>query len=183
MAFYALGLYISGVLGDKYDLKLLLAGGMWTTAAILLLFGLGALANVHALEFYAALWALNGLIQSSGWPANVAVMGKWFNRSERGAVLGIWSGNACLGNITGTALVTLLFLLVDERVAWKLALVVVAALVAGYGLVMYLFLYPDPKDVPYYPEILEDAKPGRVKKIDEEEEEEDGVVRRGVFRG
>lgn len=52
----------------------MIAGGMGATGAVMLTFGLGALLDIHALSFYAVLWALNGLIQSSGWPANVAVM-------------------------------------------------------------------------------------------------------------
>jgi len=64
----------SGVLGDKYDLRRMIALGMWATAAVVLAFGLGALADIHSLAFYAALWGINGLIQSTGWPANVAVM-------------------------------------------------------------------------------------------------------------
>jgi sugar phosphate permease len=74
MGFYAAGLYVSGVLGDNFDLRRIIAGGMWLTAAIVLMFGLGAFADIHSLGFYATLWALNGLVQSCGWPANVAVM-------------------------------------------------------------------------------------------------------------
>lgn len=62
------------MLGDKYDLRRMIALGMWATAAVVLAFGLGALADIHSLAFYAALWGANGLIQSTGWPANVAVM-------------------------------------------------------------------------------------------------------------
>lgn len=64
----------SGILGDHYDLRKMIAGGMGATGVVMLAFGLGALFDIHALSFYAVLWALNGLIQSSGWPANVAVM-------------------------------------------------------------------------------------------------------------
>ena len=32
----------------------------------------------------------SGLIQSSGWPTVVAVMGNWFGKSSRGFVLGLW---------------------------------------------------------------------------------------------
>jgi len=160
------------MLGDKHDLRRMIAGGMWATAAVVLLFGLGALADIHALSFYAVLWGLNGLIQSSGWPSNVAVMGKWFDQRERGAVLGVWSGNACLGNIVGTALVAVMFALYDKTLAWKLALVVAAALVAFHGLVVHFFLYPDPKDVPYRHETLEEAKPEVAKTKDEPDESE-----------
>lgn len=159
MACYAVGLYISGMLGDHHDLRRMLATGMWATAAIVLLFGLGALANIHALGYYAVLWGLNGLVQSSGWPANVAVMGKWFSQQERGAVLGIWSGNGCLGNIVGTALVALMFALSDKTLAWKLALVVAAGLVAWHGWLIHVFLYADPKDVGYRHERLDEATP------------------------
>ncbi|KAG1690859.1 hypothetical protein DVH05_027461 [Phytophthora capsici] len=175
MGFYALGLYVSGILGDKHDLRRMIAGGMWATAAITLLFGLGALADIHALSFYAVLWGLNGLIQSSGFPANVAVMGKWFDQKERGAVLGVWSGNACLGNIVGTALVAVMFAILDKTVAWKIALIVSAVFVAFHGLIIHFFLYPDPKDVPYRHESLEEAKPEVAKAKDETEESADST--------
>ncbi|CEG44428.1 sugar phosphate [Plasmopara halstedii] len=179
MVFYALGLYVSGILGDKHNLRRMIAGGMWVTAAIVLLFGLGALSEIHALSYYAILWGLNGLIQSSGWPANVAVMGKWFNEKERGAVFGIWSGNGCLGNIVGTALVASMFALVEKTLAWKIALVVAAGLVGFHGLIIHFFLYPDPKDVAYRHERLEDAKPDvaiHKDQIEENLDVEDGKV-------
>jgi OPA family glycerol-3-phosphate transporter-like MFS transporter 3 len=47
---------------------------MALTASIMIFFGLAAFANIHSLGLYTFLWALNGLIQSIGWPANVAVM-------------------------------------------------------------------------------------------------------------
>ncbi|KAF1330319.1 Sugar phosphate exchanger, partial [Globisporangium splendens] len=154
MGFYAAGLYISGVLGDNYDLRKMIAGGMWATGAIMFLFGMAAMADIHSLSFYAILWGLNGLIQSCGWPANVAVM-----QNERGAVLGIWSGNGCFGNIVGTALVSTMFELFDKHVAWKVALIVVALLVAFHATLIHFFLVPDPKFAPYRHEALEEAKP------------------------
>lgn len=75
------------------------------------------------------------------------------------AVLGIWSGNACFGNIVGTALVALMFELFDKTVAWKVALVVAAVLVTLHGVVIFFFLVPDPKLAPYRHAALEDAKP------------------------
>ncbi|DAZ93751.1 TPA: hypothetical protein N0F65_007377 [Lagenidium giganteum] len=161
MAFYAVGLYISGILGDNYDLRKMIAGGMWCTAAIVLLFGLGAMAEIHALSFYAILWGLNGLIQSCGWPANVAVM---YVTCCTTSVLGIWSGNACFGNIVGTALVATMFAWFDKTIAWKFSMVLAAFLVALHGTIIYIFLVPDPKDAPYRHEALENAKPDTVAK-------------------
>lgn len=75
------------------------------------------------------------------------------------AVLGIWSGNACFGNIVGTALVAVMFELFDKTVAWKVALLIAAFLVTLYGFIIYFFLVPDPKLAPYRHSTLEDAKP------------------------
>ncbi|RHY00577.1 hypothetical protein DYB25_006670 [Aphanomyces astaci] len=74
MAFYACGLYVSGIIGDRFDLRKLLAGGMFITAAIMCVFGVSAFLDIRSLGLYAFLWALNGLVQSIGWPVNVAVM-------------------------------------------------------------------------------------------------------------
>ncbi|KAH7464927.1 Glucose-6-phosphate exchanger SLC37A1 [Phytophthora ramorum] len=48
----------------------------------------------------------------------------------------------------------MMFALFDRTVAWKLALVVSAVLVAFHGLLIHFFLYPDPKDIQYRHESL-----------------------------
>jgi len=74
MACYAMGLYISGIIGDRYDLRKFISIGMGTTALVLIIFGLAGFLRVHSFTFFACLWAVNGLVQSCGWPSNVAVM-------------------------------------------------------------------------------------------------------------
>ncbi|ETV99994.1 hypothetical protein H310_07442 [Aphanomyces invadans] len=145
MVFYASGLYVSGVIGDRFDLRKLLAGGMFVTAAIMFVFGMSAFVGIRSLGLYASLWALNGLVQSIGWPVNVAVMGNWFNKQERGAVMGVWSANASFGNIVGTAVVALLYVAVPSKsVAWKSAVLVAGGLIAVQGWLVYAFLKPWP---------------------------------------
>lgn len=76
-------------------------------------------------------------------------------------MLGIWSGNACFGNIVGTALVAAMFYCFDRAVAWKIALVLSAGLVALYGMIVHFFLVADPKHALYHHTSLEDAKPDK----------------------
>ncbi|OQR91457.1 sugar phosphate exchanger [Achlya hypogyna] len=162
MGFYAVGLYISGILGDRHDLRKLLSAGMGITALIMILFGAAAFANVHSLGFYAFLWALNGLIQSVGWPSNVAIMlapGNWFSSRERGAVMGIWSGNACFGNIVGTAVIALLYNLISNKAdAWRVAMIVSGALVGLHTLLIWFFLQPSPATKRLSSDDVEDAQ-------------------------
>ncbi|PIO34438.1 hypothetical protein AB205_0194190, partial [Aquarana catesbeiana] len=54
--------------------------------------------------FYCSIWVINGLLQSTGWPCVVAVMGNWFGKSGRGLVFGLWSACASVGNILGAFL-------------------------------------------------------------------------------
>ena len=43
------------------------------------------------------------VLQSTGWPGVVAVMGNWFGKKRRGLLLGVWNAHTSVGNILGTA--------------------------------------------------------------------------------
>ena len=105
---YAVGLFVAGFVEDRMNLRLALTTGMLLSGVCVWAFAWMAHMNVRAFWPYAVAWSINGFIQASGWPANVAIMGKWFGRcqackgtcsADRGAVLGAWSGNASFGNI------------------------------------------------------------------------------------
>uniref|UniRef100_A0A914X938 Sugar phosphate exchanger 3 n=1 Tax=Plectus sambesii TaxID=2011161 RepID=A0A914X938_9BILA len=102
---YAVGLFISGILGDRFEPRLVLTLGMWTSALMTFLFGtLTEWMSIYSKPFYMITWMLSGLVQSSGWPMEVCIMGNWFGHGSRGAVLGLWSACASVGNIIGTLL-------------------------------------------------------------------------------
>ena len=111
---YACGLYFSGYIVDRLDLRTTLSVGMAASALVTCAFGILGFLNIHSFWLYAFVWAINGLIQSIGWPSTVAVMGLWFGNLhlsknvilKRGAVIGAWASNASAGNIVGALLVT-----------------------------------------------------------------------------
>lgn len=103
---YAIGLYISGIMGDRLNLRYLLATGMCTSAILTFLFGyLSVVLKIRNPIYFYVIHFLNGLAQSTGWPATVAIVGNWFSKSSGGLVFGFWSGNASLGNIFGSVIV------------------------------------------------------------------------------
>ncbi|XP_052283911.1 sugar phosphate exchanger 3-like isoform X3 [Dreissena polymorpha] len=107
MIAYAVGLYISGVLGDRYELRKVLSIGMCSTAVMVFVFGcVFEWTHFYNQYLYVIVWILNGLLQSTGWPTVVAVMGNWFGKSSRGFVLGVWSACASVGNIIGALMVS-----------------------------------------------------------------------------
>nr|XP_022301620.1 sugar phosphate exchanger 3-like isoform X1 [Crassostrea virginica] len=107
MISYAVGLYISGMIGDRLNMRLVLSFGMCSSAITVLVFGV-VFEWIHFYNkyVYVIVWILNGLLQSTGWPTVVAIMGNWFGRYSRGLVLGLWSACASVGNIIGAFLVS-----------------------------------------------------------------------------
>ena len=146
LCFYAVGLYLSGVVGDRYNLRKVLTLCMVLSGVVTAAFGLGGALKIHQLGFFAAVWAVNGLVQSLGWPANVAVMGNWFNAHERGAVVGLWSGNASFGNILGTGICALFLGARATPGRWQGAMIAAGVLCALHGVLMFAYLAPHPRD-------------------------------------
>ncbi|XP_031237473.1 sugar phosphate exchanger 3 [Mastomys coucha] len=102
---YAVGLFISGIIGDRLNLRWVLSFGMCSSAFVVFVFGtLTEWLHFYNKWFYCSLWIVNGLLQSTGWPCVVAVMGNWFGKAGRGVVFGLWSACASVGNILGACL-------------------------------------------------------------------------------
>ncbi|XP_008525013.1 sugar phosphate exchanger 3 isoform X2 [Equus asinus] len=102
---YAVGLFISGIVGDRLNLRWVLSFGMCSSALVVFVFGtLTEWLHFYSMGLYCCLWIVNGLLQSTGWPCVVAVMGNWFGKAGRGVVFGLWSACASVGNILGACL-------------------------------------------------------------------------------
>lgn len=162
--FYAGGLYFGGTLGDKYDARYVLTIGMSSVAACVILFGLLGMFGVRSFVVFAVIWSLNGLLQSSGWPTNVAVMGNWFAFEERGLFMGIWAGNASFGNIIGTGIAAALTSSIRGKEGWQWSLVVAGLCVFTTALFIWFLLVPAPK------EKADESRLGLLKTIGDDEE-------------
>lgn len=65
-------------LGDTTNASLQVSTlGMCGTAITVALFGATYYFKLYNVYFYGTIWFLNGLLQSTGWPTVVAVMGNW----------------------------------------------------------------------------------------------------------
>lgn len=135
---YAIGQFVSGLLGDRLGARKLLALGMLGTALCSVGFGLSGSGMLLVL-----FWCLNGFFQSSGWPGNIKAMTPWFGPTSRGKVMGVWSTCYQVGGIVGTALAAWLL----AHYGWRSPFFVPAVLVAGVGLLIFFFLVQHPRDV------------------------------------
>ena len=137
---YSIGLFASGALADRHDLRVVISVGLVLSGLFTSLFGLGGLLGVRSPVFYASVWSLNGLVQSSGWPANIALMGTWFV-GARGAVFGAYQGCVSVGNIAGTLLVlATLGARGDHGGGWAVAMLVAGTIMLVQGVVVRIWL-------------------------------------------
>ena len=83
---YAVGQFINGPLGDRFNNKLMIGAGMMLSVLMAVLFGLSS-----TLPLFVLFWAINGYAQSTGWTSCVKSVDQWFTSRERGTVMGFWS--------------------------------------------------------------------------------------------
>ncbi|XP_048642799.1 sugar phosphate exchanger 3 isoform X3 [Marmota marmota marmota] len=91
---------------------------------------------------YCCLWIVNGLLQSTGWPCVVTVMGNWFGKNGRGVVFGLWSACASVGNILGACLASSVL-----QYGYEYAFLVTASVQFAGGIVIFFGLLVSPEEI------------------------------------
>src|SRR5262245_27980738 len=81
---YGLGQLLNGQLSERIPPRVMLAIGMFGSAALNVLFGLSA-----GFWFLLFVWATNGFCQSLGWTPCVRVAANWIPVERRGHAIGI----------------------------------------------------------------------------------------------
>lgn len=179
---YSIGMFFSGHIGDRMNLRIFLTIGMVGTGLFTSLFGIGYWANIHVFYYYLVVQMLAGLFQSTGWPSVVSVVGKWFGKSKRGLIMGVWNAHTSIGNISGS-LIASYFL----KYGWGWSMVVPGVMIIFVGLLLFMFLPVDPESVgvdkdennkPDFPEKIgaEITKPLLITKINSEKESAVGFL-------
>lgn len=140
---YAVGLFISGIVGDRLNLRWVLSFGMCSSALVVFVFGtLTEWLHFYSRVLYCCLWIANGLLQSTGWPCVVAVMGNWFGKAGRGVVFGLWSACASVGNILGAFLASSVL-----QYGYEYAFLVTASVQFAGGVVIFFGLLVSPEEI------------------------------------
>ncbi|KAL6054543.1 glucose-6-phosphate exchanger SLC37A2-like isoform X7, variant 2 [Balamuthia mandrillaris] len=139
LASYAVGMFFSGHLGDRVNLRYFLSAGMILTGICTTLFGMAYLWNIHSFWYFVVVQVLSGLFQSTGWPSVVSIMGNWFGKGRRGFVMGVWNANTSVGNILG-ALVASAAL----GLGWGYSFILPGIIIGGLGVIVFFFLVVAP---------------------------------------
>ncbi|XP_036207330.1 glucose-6-phosphate exchanger SLC37A1 [Myotis myotis] len=139
---YAIGMYLSGIIGERLPIRYYLTFGMLASGIFTALFGLGYFYNIHSFGFYVVTQVINGLVQTTGWPSVVTCLSNWFGKGRRGLIMGVWNSHTSVGNILGSLIAGYWV-----STCWGLSFIVPGAIVAAMGIVCFLFLIEHPKDI------------------------------------
>ncbi|XP_073711061.1 glucose-6-phosphate exchanger SLC37A1 [Misgurnus anguillicaudatus] len=139
---YAIGMYLSGIIGERLPIRLYLTVGMLASGLFTSLFGLGYIYDIHNLGFYIFVQVVNGLVQTTGWPSVVTCIGNWFGKGRRGLIMGLWNSHTSVGNILGS-------LIAGYYVSsnWGLSFIIPGVIIAAMGIVCFFFLIEHPNDL------------------------------------
>ncbi|XP_021567902.1 glucose-6-phosphate exchanger SLC37A2 [Carlito syrichta] len=139
---YAIGMFISGIFGERLPLRYYLSAGMLLSGLFTSLFGLGYFWNIHMLWYFVLIQICNGLVQTTGWPSVVTCVGNWFGKGKRGLIMGIWNSHTSVGNILGSLIAG-----IWVNGQWGLSFIVPGIITAAMGIITFLFLIEHPEDV------------------------------------
>jgi len=132
---YGIGQFFNGQLSERFSPRVMLAIGMFGSAALNVLFGLSS-----GFYFLLFVWAANGFCQSLGWTPCVRVTANWIPVQRRGHAIGI------IG--TGYQITLGLTYLIAGQAArhlgWQGALYVPAGLLVATGIFMLICLRETP---------------------------------------
>ncbi|KAL5499918.1 hypothetical protein EMCRGX_G011390 [Ephydatia muelleri] len=139
---YAIAMYLHGYLADRMNLRYFLTIGMIGSGLGSILLGVAYFADIHVLYYFILVQLGTGAAQAMGWPAVMAVMGRWFGKQRRGLIMGVWNMHTSIGNILGTVIPSI-WATCDGPWGWSF--VVPGFIIIGVSVPVFLLLVPDPR--------------------------------------
>lgn len=135
-------MFASGFIAERVSLRYFLAFGMLLSAIFTYAFGLAKIYDIHSMWYFIVVQALAGISQTTGWPGVVTIVGRWFGKSKRGLIFGIWNSHTSIGNILGT-LIAAKYVETD----WAMSFIMPAFVMGICGFIIFLFLVDSPEIV------------------------------------
>jgi len=149
---YAVGQFVWGSIADRWGARVVVIGGLVSSAAAALLMGV-----VPALVLFLPLVIVQGLAQSSGWGPLLKNVSQFFSPATRGRVIGFWSTTYVFGGLIGAPLAGWFAYSVFN--SWRAAFVAAALIVAAVAVLFAIFQRNTPEDVGLVRESATDAAP------------------------
>src|SRR4051812_20640833 len=135
---YALGQFVFGSLGDKAGPRKIVLIGMLASVITSM-----AMGRSDTVLWMAALFAVQGLCQSTGWAPLAKNMGEFFSQRERGTIMGFWCTNYALGGFIASIVAGY----AAQWWGWRYAFIVPAGLLLLIWLAFWALQRDRPEEV------------------------------------
>jgi len=139
---YMLGQFMTAFLSRRVASRVLLLTGMGISLGCNVIFGFSYLAGPAGYWPLLIFMVVNGFAQSTGWPANVGILGNWLQRKERGRLMAMWATCYQLGSSLAKAFAA--FMLAVAGAAWSFW--GAAIVMFGVWILFYLFERDSPEE-------------------------------------
>lgn len=136
---YGIAMFASGLVAERVSLRYFLTFGMLFSGIFTYMFGIAKTYDIHSMWYFVIVQAAAGIVQTTGWPGVVTIVGRWFGKSKRGMIFGIWNSHTSIGNILGT-MVAAHYVESD----WSMSFIVPGLIMGVCGFLMFLFLVDSP---------------------------------------
>ncbi|EFV14303.1 MFS transporter [Segniliparus rugosus] len=140
LAFYMVGQFTWGSVADRYGPRVVVLCGLAVSALCTLCMGF-----LPTLAFFAALMAVEGLAQATGWAPLLKNVSSFFSVERRGRVLGLWSTNYSFGGLAAPLFLGYVAYSVFDD--WRVAFFTGSATVATVFCLVLLFQRNSPESV------------------------------------
>lgn len=136
---YAIAMFISGFIAERVSIRYFLSLGMIFSGLFCYLFGYAKSHDIHSFAYFVIVQAFAGVFQTTGWPGVVTTMGRWYGKSKRGFIFGVWNSHTSIGNMLGTYIAA-------HYVGsdWSMSFMVPGIIMAAVGVILWMFLIDSP---------------------------------------
>ncbi|KAF7261563.1 hypothetical protein EG68_01085 [Paragonimus skrjabini miyazakii] len=139
---YALSMVLSGYIAERTNLRHFLTIGMLLSGLTNIAFGAAYYMGIHHYYYFMCVQLISGIVQATGWPAVVTLMGNWWGKKRRGFVMGLWNAHTSVGNIVGS-LVAGYYV----ESSWGMAFIMPGLLIMMGGILVFFTLIERPENV------------------------------------
>ncbi|XP_037912706.1 glucose-6-phosphate exchanger SLC37A2 isoform X1 [Hermetia illucens] len=136
---YAAAMFVSGFVAERVSIRYFLSFGMILSGIFTYLLGVAKTSSIHNLWYFLIVQAFAGVVQTTGWPGVVTVVGRWFGKTKRGLIFGIWNSHTSIGNILGSVIAA-----AYVESDWSLSFIVPGIIMGCVGFIIFLFLVDSP---------------------------------------
>lgn len=134
---YALAMFFTGYIAERSNLRYYLTISMLLCGMMCIVFGMSYYLHIHSLMFFMIVAILSGMVEATGWPAVIAIIGGWFGSRKKGFIFGVWSLHTSIGNMLGT---TIAGAFVDY--SWGLSFILPGIICMAFAIIVFLLLVP-----------------------------------------